>query len=151
MLVIGIPHRFPYYEEYPFKEPERWRKIAHQTGGFMCHQHYITGRLLTPTSEMREFMRLTSERWLHSNIAGGVSLDEVNRYRRHLRDFQLDCNDCYWDFEEGIYPIDLVSVVHLRTLCTDEPPDDLNEWIEWDEDDFPSVNWSLFVLGENCD
>ena len=152
VLVVGIPQRYPYLEDYTFREPHEWRYIAHQGGGFACHQHYITGQLLIPTAEMCAFMQATSERWLHSNVRGGVSLDDILVYRRHLHTFNLDCNHCYWDFEEGIYLIDLISVAHLRTLCTDDLPDDLDDWIDSGNDDlFPSANWSLFILGENCD
>jgi hypothetical protein len=140
---------------YNFKGPERWIMLAHQTAGHACHHHYFYASVLKPTPEAKVLMCELEKHWYESDCGMfNVSLDEVLEYRKQLLEFGVDCNSSYRDFEEGIYPIDCESK-NLKLLCEDELPEDLNEFIEW-EDDWDRLigiigRWKLFILGENCD
>lgn len=156
-LVLGIKHWHDYRRKFNFKEPEKWLHIEHQTAGHGCHHHQITGRLLTPTPQMQIFMYETDKNWLDSCVGvWGVHLDDILEYRKQLQTQGLDCGESYPSFEEGIYPIDC-SVEIVRKVCTDEIPDDLDDFIEWGENPgFEKIagsvgRWGLFILGENCD
>lgn len=157
VLVVGIYHKHPHVINHRFKDQNVWMDIAHQTAGHLCNQHYLTGRILNPTDKMSKFMEELTYNWLDSDCGMfGVSLEEILSYRKQLEqsNLGLDCNLSYSRFEEGIYPIDCSSDL-LKKITTDEIPDNLDEWIDFESDRdrlLGCVNrWSLFVLGENCD
>lgn len=141
--------------DYHFKRGREWKKIAHQTAGLACHQHYIIGTILKPTDHALEGMRILSKKWLDTNVGlGGGTLDELNEYRADLkRLFGADCNRSHRHFEEGFYGID----IEFARILTGEklPWDDLDSLIEWKSGFDRAIGcinrWGLWVLGENCD
>jgi hypothetical protein len=141
---------------YYFKDKGKFQAIAHQTAGHACHQHYMLGRILQPRLKTLKAMNKINKYWFYSDCGAGTpSLDEVNEYRRQLKELlDVDCNYSYPDFEEGIYPIDF-SIQTIRKLCSDKLPDRLESQIHFKsktEKILGSIiNWNLCILGDNCD
>lgn len=162
-IILGIKCHDWYFdkdtkkEEFDFIEGREWKKIAHQTAGVGCHQHYILGIILKPKSvDILKAMNSLSKKWDSSNTGCfGVSLNELNEYRDDLkRHFDLDCNNSYSDFEEGIYPIDC-SKEALEKMTDEQLPESLDDLIVWEKEInkfFGCIGrWNLWILGKNSD
>lgn len=158
ILGIKIDPKYPYLEEYKFKDSNKWIKIGHQTAGHACHQHYFIATIVTPKSEVVNKIKDICDEYLDSDIGCfGVSLNEIINYSKLLKNnLDVDCLMSYKYFEEAIYPIDY-SEENLKKLTDDVFPDDLNELIEWDSDrKFHKFigcigRWGIYILGGNCD
>ncbi|MDI6722878.1 MAG: hypothetical protein QMD97_04935 [Candidatus Aenigmarchaeota archaeon] len=141
-------------ERYNFKEGRDWIYIAHQTAGNACHQHYMIGTILQPKPEILDKMRDINDYWLETNCGVcGVALDEIIEYRKQLNELlAVDCNLCYEEFEEGIYPIDCTAE-NIRKLTLDDIPDNPDDFIvkepSWKF--IPIGAWNLYILGDNSD
>ena len=161
-LVLGIPvdpDSLGKEARYPFRLPKfqpgrDWLKIAHQTGGHACHQHYLVGTILQPKSvEVLQKLTRLQQKWLGTDCGCfGVALDDLYTYRKDLNEMGLDCQSCYRDFEEGFFPVDSVG---LPLLTNDVLPKDLDELIDF-ESGFDRMcgcigRWHLQLLGENGD
>jgi hypothetical protein len=135
-----------------FKE-RKWLRIAHQTAGHACHQHYMTATILDVQPQMWEFVKQLNTTWLGTDCGVfGVTMNELEGYRALLRSYGLDCNLSYQDFEEAIYPIDCNFI---GGISDDILPADLDDLIEWRSDTDKVIGmihrWKLYILGENCD
>lgn len=135
--------------EYPFTDQRKWMKIVHQVGGGSCIQHYMIATILNPKPEIRDAMQQISDWGLSSCL--NDFLETKVEYRNELkRLLNVDCNHSYAALDEGIYPIDC-SVENLRTLCTDELPDDLDEFIDWSKQEkgirIDHAAWRVYILG----
>jgi hypothetical protein len=118
--------------DYQFKPGRTWHKLAHQTAGHACHQHYAHCTLLTPKTPAIGQALLSLTKIYEDSQLGcfGVSLDSVVEYRGRLQSFvQADCNRVHQDLEEGWLPID---IEFLPQLAADKLPSDLDELIHWD-------------------
>lgn len=140
---------------YKFKATKKWLKIAHQTAGHGCNQHYMIATILNPTKTAKKLMKELNNIWLDSDCGVfGVELDSIKFYREKLLSYNLDCNNSYHNFEEGIYPIDFTNET-LRKLTNDSFPTDLDNLIKFDTKISKfcgSINrFHLYILGENCD
>jgi hypothetical protein len=145
LLVLATPH------QYHFKKSRKWLKIAHQTAGHSCHQHYFMGSLLKPKANVKKSMEVISKHWLDSDISSPATLDKVLEYRKQIIELLgVDCNNSYSDFEEAIYPIDCTPE-NLEKLASDKLPKNLDTLITWKKRDIPFAFWNLYILGENCD
>jgi hypothetical protein len=149
-LVLGIKvPQDAFNEEYGwreirFKPGRRWVKIAHQTCGVFCRQHYYIGTILTPSERLKTNLHL-----FHWPLPEG--LDGLTKYRENLQvALQADCNDCYKNLEEAHYPID---VKFATKLAIDAPPCELDELIDWESGleraRGAMGRWNLVVLGNN--
>lgn len=157
-LVLGVkvydPSKMHKASHIDFKPSDReWFKIAHQTAGHGCHQHYICGTVLTPKSvDVLRGMERIDHKYYDSQIGClGTTLDSLVEYRDDLRTiFGVDCNRSYIDLEEAIYPIDCDKSA-LDLLASDVLPDDLDELINWHENEMSKkiVAWNRFVGCEN--
>jgi len=142
-------------EKHDFKD-EKFIAIAHQTAGHGCHQHYMFGKILRPKKKTKVAMEGIQNYWLNTDCgAFGVNLDEIITYKNQLNKLLgVNCNNSYYDFEEGIYPIDC-SVKNLKKLCTDKFPENLDELINFESNSMRlcgAINrWKIYILGENCD
>ena len=146
-----------YYDadKIKFATDRKWLRIAHQTAGHGCHQHYLVGTILTMTPLAKELARILNMTWLESDCGVfGVSMNELENYRTQLRGYGLDCNFAYPKFEEAIYPVDCTGDA-LQKLAKDKLPKDLDTLIEFEGgiDKMCGMigRWELFILGENCD
>lgn len=142
-------------EKYDFYKRRVWKKIAHQTAGYLCHQHYLIGTVLNPKPDVAKKIKDISDYWLDSNDLFSVpSLDTIITYRKQLRrKLGVDCNGCYSDFEEGIYPIDCTPE-NVRKLCSDNLLKDFDSYVKWKKHEkfMGCMNrWKLYILGENSD
>ncbi len=142
--------------DYKFKPGRQWHKIAHQTAGHACAQHYIVGTLLKPkTPQIQKGIAALNDKWLDSDAGVfGVSLEEVLTYRQDLKTlFGADCNQSYSKFEEGFYPLDLEFLPKLAADSLDvEKLDDMVEWPSGFARMCGMVGrWSLLIAGENGD
>ncbi len=90
-LILAVS---PYYQKYRFAPKYEWMKIAHQTAGIACHQHYLLGLRLTPRPKVMPRLKDLADIWLDSNAgAFGVSFDELTRYREQLQaTLGVDCD-----------------------------------------------------------
>jgi hypothetical protein len=143
--------------QYDLKSDRNWVKIAHQTAGLACHQHWMIGTFLKPKSvELLQNMQKLSDKWLDSNAGVfGLSLAEANEYDGDLKYlFGVGCNRSWKDMEEAFYPIDCTPE-NIAAMTDEVLPNDLDELIEWGsgwERAIGCVNrWRLFVLGLNSD
>lgn len=151
VLVFGVEQNERNPRKFKWKDPSRWKNIVHQTGGYSCHHHFMTGIILTPTDIGKKLINELSEHYLDSNIMCYASMDELQNYRTRLGSYGLDCNLSYPCFEEAIYPIDF-SHDALSKICIDVFPDNLDDLLESvGPFDFLSNRWRIWVLGENCD
>ena len=152
-LVLAVNYYDP--DKIKFAPTRKWLRIAHQTAGHGCHQHYMVGTILTMTHTAEEIARALNETWLESDCGVfGVTMNELENYRAQLRGYGLDCNLSYPKFEEAIYPIDCTPDA-LKKLASDELPEDLDTLLEF-EGDLDKLcgmigRWELFILGETCD
>lgn len=142
--------------KYNFNDGRKWRKIEHQTAGNACHHHYILGTIIEPKSNVFKNMVELSGKWIGTNCGVfGVSLNTVLEYREDLKNlFDVDCNGCYDNFEEAIYPIDCTRE-NLKNMTDTVFPEDLNNLISW-EDELSKFcgcvgRWNLWILGANSD
>lgn len=156
LLVLAVKVNPDYYGEYKFTNKRDFVKIAHQTAGIGCHQHYMVGTILKPKWHILANMQTLTAKWLDS-CAGvmGVHLNDVVAYREDLkRFFQMDCNLSYRDFEEAIYPIDCTTE-NLKVLTDEQLPENLDDLIVFSDDMQRFIGsigrWSLYILGPNCD
>jgi len=161
VLILGIEYDGWMMKEkseikYNFAEGREWKKIAHQTAGLSCHQHYIIGTVLKPKNvDVYKKMNILTKKWSNSDCGTfGVSLNELNEYRDDIKTlFGLDCNNCYRYFEEGIYPIDCTQEA-LEALTKENLPKDLDNLAIWEKDLDKILGcigrWNLWILGENC-
>lgn len=161
-LVLGIKiPRQKFGGDYPatdynFKLGRSWLKIAHQTAGIACKQHYIVGTVLKPKSvSVAMSLSALDSRWYGSNVGAlGCSLDNLIVYRSQLRElFNVDCNESHGDFEEGFAPID---VEFLPAMAADKlDPATLDDLIVWKSGWERSIGclarWGLWVLCRNSD
>lgn len=161
VLAIEIPKRG--FEEdartYQFKLGRTWLKLAHQSAGHACHQHYLLATVLTPkTVKVAQGISALDRKWLDSQAGcWGVPLSGVLDYEADLkRLLGAGCNTSYRSFEEGFFPLDtefLSAVAAEADLAS--LPKDLDDLIEW-RTGFERVGgsvgrWKLIVLGENSD
>lgn len=142
--------------KYNFNNKKEWLKIAHQTAGLACHNHYFNGTIIEPKKNVEKAMEKISDYWYDSN-AGlfGISLDEILIYRKQLINLLgVDCNNSYKNFEEGLYPIDC-SIENIQKLSRYKFTKDLDSLIKFDnkkERIFGMLNcFSLYIIGENSD
>ena len=149
VIIFGVRQWPKHYRKYKWKEPDRWKDIAHQTGGYACNQHHFTATILKPSAFGSELMRRLSDSYLDSNIISPATVYEILVYRKALVDRGLDCHVTHASFEEGIYPVDFSREV-LDRLCEDEFPKDLGELLE-PSPFFDPIHWGIWILGENCD
>lgn len=157
-LVLGIDIHRDFPRKYNPKHKFKFKKIAHQTAGHACNQHYVFGLVLDPKPSVKKAMIEISEDWLDSDAGVfGVSLIEILKYREQLNSkLKVDCNRDYQDFEEGIYPIDY-SRENLRKLVKSigDIPEQLDDMLKWDStlDKIAGSigRWQIFILGPNCD
>jgi len=137
--------------DYKLKRGMReWKYICHQTEGNACHANYMRGTILEPKQKTLKAMQKINDSWLNSGCGTwGTRLDEINKYRRQLkRLLDVDCDDSYKIFGEGIYPIDC-DVKNIRKLCKDKIPDSLDYFLS-EKDLFGMLNrWNLYILGKN--
>lgn len=160
-LVLGIKipqesFRSEYFPRvYNFKPGREWLKIAHQTGGLSCHQHYFVCTLLTPKSaNVFDSYQKLADKWYGTNAGiGGISLEEAIAYQNDLKQLlKVNCNVSWCMLEEGLYPID---AKYTSDLALDDLPKDFDELIDFKsglERASGSINrWSLVVLGKNSD
>jgi len=153
LLVLAINHR-------DGREPPRFAKgrefirLAHQTAGMICNQHYLFATVLAPRPMFRLLMLELNNRWLDTSTSSPAPLDSVLEYRESLKGQGLDCDDCYHEFEEGFYPIHLDRKA-LAKVCSDRLPRELDELLILDKKDKWMLGvfgyWRLYVLGANCD
>ena len=164
-IVFGIKIFSDYdlrYWDMLDKTKREWKKIAHQTAGIGCHQHHMFGTILSPKKGIEVCLNKLNDIWLDSCCgAFGVSLDEVLQYRENLIEFlDVDCNETYQDFEEGIAPIDCGSELeNLKKLTNESFPksaadaDDM--FLKFDNSLDRLIGsmsrWRLFILMQNCD
>lgn len=149
VLAIKYPHRF--------KKTRRWLKIAHQTAGHGCHQHYFFGTILKPRKQTLDKIKEINDSWLETD-AGCLSypsLDDLLKYRNQLKTLLgVDCNYSYADFEEAIYPVDCTEE-NLTKLTSEKLPKNLDNLISWNNKIEKLLGcfgrWNLYILGENCD
>jgi len=158
LLVLGIDIHRDYPRKYNPKYKFKFKKIAHQTSGHACNQHYIFGLTIDPKPSVKKSMVEISEDWLDSDAGVfGVSLTEILRYREQLNSkLKVDCNRDYKDFEEGIYPIDYSRETLIRISSSvgniPENPDDMIKWDSGLGRIAGSIGrWQIFILGPNCD
>lgn len=156
-LVLGIEvdPRSEYARAYKFKPGRAWLKLAHQTAGHACHQHYLYATLLQPkTVEIAQRMNILACRWHDSQVGVfGARLDTVITYRSDLQKlFEADCNDCHTKFEEGYLPID---IDYIGKLAADQLPKDLDDLIDfasgWERGMGCVGRFGLYCLAENSD
>lgn len=156
-LVLGIEvdPTSEYSKDYKFKPGRKWIKLAHQTAGHACNQHYLICTVLQPKSvEVLQKMQQLANQWEDSQAGCWTnSLETVLAYRASLKNLLgVDCNFCHKKFEGGIYPID---TEFLEKLTDEKFPKDLDDLIEWDsgwERGLGCIGrWGLFVLGPNSD
>lgn len=161
VLVLAIPvldwaFKEGDYKAYRFAPGRQWIKLAHQTAGLACHQHYMHATILTPKSvAVAQGMNELAAKWEDSQVGcfGGPTIDGLLDYRADLkRLFGADCNHSHRDFEEAIYPIDIEDLPKL----TDEPMpknrDDLIVWKDGWQRAMGCINrFRLYILGPNSD
>ncbi len=152
VLLLGIVEKEYNFRKYNFNKKRKWRKIAHQTAGVSCHQHYIVGTILTPRKNIKRKLLAICDMWLDTNCSKHPSLDEILTYRAQLKNLLgVDCNYTYMDFEEAIYPIDC-SRETIRKLAIDNLPVNLDNLINWNKNELSKyAHWRLYILGENSD
>lgn len=150
LLVLSTNHN------YNFNNKKEWIKIAHQTAGIACHNHYFYGTIIEPKKYVKKVMKDISDYWYESN-AGlfGSSLDEILIYRNQLNEkLDVDCNNSYKSFEEGLYPIDC-TIENIQKLSRYNFTSDLDSLIKFDKKVdrfFGSINrFNLYIIGENSD
>jgi len=158
LLVLGTDININFPRKYIPKQKFKFKKIAHQTAGHACNQHYIFGLILEPKPEVKKAMIDICEDWLDSDAGVfGVPLNEILKYRQQLNStLKVDCNSTYPDFEEGIYPIDY-SRENLEKLSRNikSIPEKLDDMLKWEKELYRIAGcigrWQLFILGPNCD
>lgn len=142
--------------DYEFAPGREWLHVDHQTAGIGCHHHYLHALRLTPKNDaVRKWMTDISDNWFATNVGAFYpTLNEILLYRNNLQVLGFDCDACYREFEEGIYPIDLTKD-SLARICSDELPDDLDSLVIWKnpmEQLFGLARrWRLYILGPNSD
>jgi hypothetical protein len=159
---------FEYFEEHDLpllvlalretetmKSGREWKKIAHQTAGIGCRQHYFWGIVLPMHDRARVAAFELARDYYDSclGLMGRPPLEKVNAYRDRLRTaFGVDCEYCYDELEEGFYPIDCTPE-NLVRLSPEVLPENLDEFIEITEANrFPLIrHWRLYILAENSD
>jgi hypothetical protein len=140
---------------YEFTPGKEWHKIAHQSAGLGCHQHYLIGTFLKPRSLLvAGGMQHLTKKWLGTNTGvGKISLQEIKNYHNDLVSiFAADCNHSFRDLNEGYYPIDLE---YISRFTDEELPKNLDDLIIW-KDGFQRAAhagklFNLVVLGPNSD
>ena len=143
-------------DECEFTSDRIFISIQHQTAGHACHQHYMSGTILTPKPSVQTAINTICDSWLDSDVGCfGVTFNNLTKYRQQLVDLlEVDCQWSYPQFEEAIYPVDCCKE-YLDKLCEDKLPDELDDLIVWKSDwdkVCGSINrWNLYLMGENCD
>jgi hypothetical protein len=148
VLVLGLEHVYPVHTGF------QWRKIAHQTAGLACHQHYLFGIQLPVKADVLPKLKYLSEKYLDSNHWQPAPLSALVEYSQFMaNELQVTCENSYHSFEEAYYPIDATSE-NLKKLSSMHLPDNLNDLLNFPADApkfRPFTRWHLVVLGENCD
>lgn len=146
-----------YTKNFNFKADRKWYKIAHQSAGIACNQRYFITSFLNPKS-LQVYKNMENlHKFYYGSSAGAfnISLDSILEYRKMLKDlFSVDCNYCWQNFEESVYPIDC-TLDNIKKFTDEELPQDLDELIEW-ESGFQRAagvinRWSFLILTENSD
>lgn len=139
-----------------FRDPDAWRNIEHQGGGYACTKFQKDCIILPIKDTAYRGIRELTDKWLDSCVGlfGGPTLSVANDYSSDLKNLGLSCELSYHDMMEGVYPFD-TTVESLR-LLTDHPlPDDLDDLLVFKSDlekAFGIIGrWRAYILGENCD
>ncbi len=155
VLVLGIKQNPSHPRGYKFKVHAGAVKVGIQTAGYACLHHYFDVVLLKPREPVK--VKAISKMYLDSCMGmwGRPPLQSMNEYNETLRELLgVSCELTCHELEEGLYPIDLTQE-HIKHLCTNRLPKDLDNLIEWDgswDRMCGSFNrWGLYILGENCD
>jgi hypothetical protein len=132
----------------------KWEYIQHQCAGHACGQEYYYGIRLRPRDNTRTV--LLTEKWLDSEVGClGTSLKDVVKYSDELKNlFSVDCDGCFKEFQEAVYPVDCTTE-NLKKLCYDDLPEDLDDLLVF-RNSMSSLcgcigRWRLYILGPNCD
>ena len=138
--------------EFGFTKNRKWLKIAHQTAGLCCYQHYLIGTLLKPREEIKREMQEINDFWFDSQEHQPAKLVSIKVYQQYLRKWlNVDCNRSYHELEEAYYPIDCTEE-NLKQLCSDKLPKALDDWLVKPKDKYCyTKNWELLILGGNSD
>lgn len=152
VLVVGSQYN-------QFSKKFKVIKLQHQTGGIMCHQHYMYAMILPQSDFLKENIRLFEERF--NEYSFGIfrqSLADYNKYNNFLKGkLKLSgCDDNFFYVEEAIYPItfDLHNIKKLSSikLPFDVKDDDsLLDYFCGNNHQLPIPHFNLFILTENSD
>lgn len=109
-------------------EPEKWRWVDHQVGGWDADRRVTPALLLDPSEKGSRLLRdLKTELDEWYKLYGRPSLDDVIDYRRILKRYGVDCNENFrYGLTDGWFPIDISENRDwkaARELCAMPLPD----------------------------
>lgn len=152
LLVVGSQYN-------QFSKKFKVIKLQHQTGGAMCHQHYMYAIILPQSDFLKENVKLFEERFGENSF--GIfnhSLSDYNKYNNFLRGkLQLSgCDDNFFYVEEAIYPIsfDYKNITKLSSIKLPlDVKDDISlfDYFCGSNKRLPIPHFNLFILTENSD
>jgi len=152
ILVVGSQYN-------QFSKKFKVIKLQHQTGGIMCHQHYMYAIALPQSEFFKENVHLFMDRFGENSFdMFGQRLSSYNKYNNFLRGkLQLSgCDDNFFYVEEAIYPItfDYHNVTKLSSIKLPfDVKDDESLFYHFcgNNKRIPIPHFNLFVLTENSD
>ena len=92
-------------------EPDKWRFVDHQVGGWDADRRVTPALLLDPSekgSNLLADLKTELDEWY--KLYGRPSLDDVLHYRRILNRYGVDCNENFrYGLTDGWFPIDITE------------------------------------------
>jgi len=138
-------------------EPEKWRLVDHQVGGWDADRRVTPALLLDPSekgSRMLTDLKTDLDEWYM--LYGRPSLDDILDYRRILNRYGVDCNENFrYGLTDGWFPIDISENWDwkaARELCAMPLPDNPGDLLV-DENNTPVAKYgaifSFVALTDN--
>jgi len=133
-------------------EPEKWRLIYHQTGGYLCAHKHIYAMFLEPNARFLPLLSELSSAYLESCISDPPALSAAVQYEAVLGKYNISAERSYCELQEAFYPID---ITFAHEMSKTPLPEKLNDLLVPEKNPIPFLSfgpeWKLAILGENCD
>ena len=142
-FILGVDFESGRHVRMRPAEPDKWRLVDHDVGGWYAERRVLPSILLDPSEKGAALLaELTKEfdDWYNKGFRGHPPLNEIFQYRRVLERYGVDCNESYrFHLDDGWFPIDMEQERDwnaVRELCATPLPDAPGELLR-DENDQP--------------
>ena len=142
-FILGVDFNSGRHTRLRPAEPEKWRLVDLEAGGWNSERHVLPAMLLEPSEKGARLLaelKTKLDDWYNGEFRGRPPLREVLKYQRILESYDVDCDESYINgLDDGWFPIDIVEDrdwAAARELCAAPLPDQIGDLLR-DEQNEP--------------